>query len=223
MDGGMDAATLLARGGAVMYVLLALSVAAGAIVIFKGWQFTRLGLRDWDFVEPGLEALGQDPAAAGELFAAAKNPAARVLEAVCGQRLQFIESEMARRGSALIRELESWLRALSGIAHLSPLLGLLGTVLGMIRAFMAVEAAGSRVDPAMLSGGIWIALLTTAFGLLVAIPAMAAFYWLEGRLDSFAATLKDACARALERRGLGASGAATEGGRVNLADEDYGV
>jgi biopolymer transport protein ExbB len=88
---------------------------------------------------------------------------------------------------------------------------------------MAVEAAGSRVDPAMLSGGIWIALLTTAFGLLVAIPAMAAFYWLEGRLDSFAATLKDACARALERRGLGSSGAATEGGRVNLADEDYGV
>ena len=210
MDGGMDAAILLTRGGAVMYVLLVLSVVAGAIVIFKGWQFTRLGLRDWDFVEPGLEALGQDPAEAGELFAASKNPAARVLEA-------------ARRGSALIRELESWLRALSGIAHLSPLLGLLGTVLGMIRAFMAVEAAGSRVDPAMLSGGIWIALLTTAFGLLVAIPAMAAFYWLEGRLDSFAATLKDACARALERRGLGSSGAATEGGRVNLADEDYGV
>ena len=223
MDGGMDAAILLARGGTVMYVLLALSVAAAAIVIFKGWQFTRLGLRDWDFVEPGLEDLGQDPAEAGELFAASKNPAARVLEAACGPRLQFIESEMARRGSALIRELESWLRALSGIAHLSPLLGLLGTVLGMIRAFMAVEAAGSRVDPAMLSGGIWIALLTTAFGLLVAIPAMAAFYWLEGRLDSFAATLKDACARALERRGLGSSGAATEGGRVNLADEDYGV
>ena len=53
----------------------------------------------------------------------------------------------------------------------------------MINAFSKLEESGSRVDPAILAGGIWEALLTTAFGLIVAIPALAAFYWLDGRVD----------------------------------------
>ena len=69
------------------------------------------------------------------------------------------------------------------ISNIAPLLGLLGTVIGMINAFSKLEEAGSRVDPAILAGGIWEALLTTAFGLIVAIPALAAFYWLDGRVD----------------------------------------
>ena len=90
------------------------------------------------------------------------------------------------------------------------------------RALVPLRVAGGVIK------SVWRMMLDrpsviVGFGGYPAIPAMAAFYWLEGRLDSFAATLKDACARALERRGLGSSGAATEGGRVNLADEDYGV
>ena len=54
----------------------------------------------------------------------------------------------------------------------------------MITAFSKLEESGSRVDPAILAGGIWEALLTTAFGLIVAIPALAAFYWLDGRVDN---------------------------------------
>jgi biopolymer transport protein ExbB len=93
--------------------------------------------------------------------------------------------------------LESWLRALSSVAHLSPLLGLLGTVLGMITSFRRIEQAGSAVDPAVLSGGIWEALLTTAFGLTIAIPSMAAFYFLEGEVDRVRATMKDTTSRVL--------------------------
>ena len=71
----------------------------------------------------------------------------------------------------------------------------------MIAAFMNLEAAGNRVDPSILSGGIWEALLTTAFGLTVAIPAMAAFYYLEGEVDRVRASMKDVSIRVLRHFG----------------------
>ena len=102
---------------------------------------------------------------------------ARIYEALIadlGMRLQ--------RGIPMIKTL----------AALCPLLGLLGTVLGMIGAFSKLEAAGSKVDPALLAGGIWEALLTTAFGLVIAIPALAAYYMFEGRVETVRAAMKDA-------------------------------
>ena len=83
------------------------------------------------------------------------------------------------------------MRALELIANLSPLLGLLGTVLGMIQAFQKLESAGNQVDPALLSGGIWQALLTTAVGLIVAIPALIAHQWLDRRIDRCAHVMED--------------------------------
>ena len=67
----------------------------------------------------------------------------------------------------------------------------------MISAFEKLESAGSKVDPAILAGGIWEALLTTAFGLVVAIPALIMFYVLEGRVDEVRATMRDAVVRVL--------------------------
>jgi biopolymer transport protein ExbB len=69
------------------------------------------------------------------------------------------------------------------IATLSPLLGLFGTVLGMINAFQELEGAGNQVDPGILSGGIWLALMTTAIGLAVAIPSVLAHNWLDRRVE----------------------------------------
>jgi biopolymer transport protein ExbB len=112
-------------------------------------------------------------------------------------RTAQVEAEVGRVGSAEIRKLESYLRGLSAIAHLSPLLGLFGTVTGMIRAFMKVQEAGARVDASLLAGGIWEALLTTAFGLAVALPAMAAYYYLEGEVDQARGTMKDVSVRIL--------------------------
>lgn len=86
------------------------------------------------------------------------------------------------------RKLESHLTTLSVISQVAPLLGLLGTVLGMVRAFLAVQQAGGTVDPSSLAGGIWEALLTTVFGLSVAIPAYLAWHGFErlvnGRLEA---------------------------------------
>lgn len=83
-----------------------------------------------------------------------------------------------RETTALSRYL-SLLGVLGGTA---PLLGLLGTVLGMIKAFMVVESMGGSVNASVLAGGIWEAMLTTAFGLLVAIPLLFFYNHLEGRL-----------------------------------------
>ncbi len=206
-SGGLE---LFRQGGPVMYVLLAFSVLALAIILAKLYQFLRCGLRRVDFVEEVMAALTKgDQAAAMACLSRERSPVARVMEAAlrCGadpaMAVRDVEAEVSRVGSAQIRALESWLRGLSAIAHLSPLLGLLGTVTGMITAFMRLQEAGSRVDPALLSGGIWEALLTTAFGLTVAIPAMAAFYYLEGEVDRARGAMKDASIRVLVFFGKG--------------------
>jgi len=201
---------LLLKGGPVMMVLLALSVVALAIILVKWSQFARAGLRRTEFVEPAVAALGAgDREAALTALRGSRHPAARVMEsalvAAANPRLapEDRDAEIGRVGTAEIRNLESYLRGLEVIANLSPLLGLLGTVLGMIKAFSELEAAGAKVDPALLAGGIWEALLTTAFGLVIAIPALAAYYMFEGRVETVRATMKDAAVRVL---GLAAPG-----------------
>lgn len=191
-----------------MLVLLAMSVLAVTIILLKFFQFLRSGLRRLNFVEPALAALRENNHnKALSVLQQQRSPVAHVMECAirCGadptMSTRDVEAEVSRVGSAQIRSLESWLRGLSSIAHLSPLLGLLGTVTGMIVAFMSLEAAGSRVDPSILSGGIWEALLTTAFGLTVAIPAMAAFYYLEGEVDRVRASMKDVSIRVLRHFG----------------------
>ena len=212
-----------------MMVLLAMSVLAVAIILLKLFQFFRSGLRRSAFVEPVMAALNRDSNdEALALLKAQTSPVARVMESalVCGadqhMAIKEIEAEVSRVGSAQIRNLESWLRGLSAIAHLSPLLGLLGTVTGMIVAFMRLEEAGSRVDPSILSGGIWEALLTTAFGLTVAIPAMAAFYYLEGEVDQVRATMKDATIRILVHFGK-SPGHISHRDDEKLEDETHGL
>ena len=83
--------------------------------------------------------------------------------------------------------LEKRLSILATIAHISPLLGLLGTVIGMIKAFHKIQEltmAGSPVDPGQLAEGIWEALITTAFGLLVAIPTFVAYNYLVSKVNN---------------------------------------
>lgn len=219
---------LLQQGGAVMYVLLLMSVLATTIILLKLYQFSRSGLRRVAFVDDVVAALqrGEQEQALQHLQQQG-SPVARVLESAvrCGadpaMSTSDVEAEVSRVGSAQIRALESWLRGLSSIAHLSPLLGLLGTVTGMIVAFMNMEAAGSRVDPSILSGGIWEALLTTAFGLTVAIPAMAAFYYLEGEVDHVRANMKDASIRVL--RLFGKSPHVDSRDDQRIEDETHGL
>jgi biopolymer transport protein ExbB len=187
-----NAMDLLQTGGPMVLILLVLSVLALAIVFAKLIQFraARIGERG-----PAQEALRLWKAnRAGEAIALAgraRGPLAQALaRAMRGQHRGLpeprVREEVLRYGADVLADLRGWFRPLEVIASLAPLLGLFGTVLGMIEAFRQLEAAGNQVNPAILSGGIWEALLTTAVGLAVAIPVVAILNWLERRVDRLA-------------------------------------
>ena len=183
---------LLQVGGPVVVILLAMSVLALAIVFAKLIQFRSVRFGDLNTAQGAL-ALWQ-AGRSGEALALAdrsRNPVAQVLSrAIRGQRRGLPEAkvreEVMRYGGDVLEALRSWFRPLEVIASLAPLLGLFGTVLGMIEAFRQLELAGNQVNPAILSGGIWEALLTTAVGLAVAIPTVVALNWLERKVDRLA-------------------------------------
>lgn len=197
-----QARTLLEAGGPVMLILLGMSVFALTIVLLKLWQFARLRLGARRFVEQALDywQTGQ-PREALAVLAGQRSPLAQVLNTAMqgsvqhGARIETVREEVLRQASAVLERLRGQLRGLELIASLSPLLGLLGTVLGMIGAFQRLESAGNQVDPSVLSGGIWEALLTTAAGLVVAIPAVIALNWLERRIERFSHRMEDAVTR----------------------------
>lgn len=93
---------------------------------------------------------------------------------------------LKREGSIALEKVETRLRALAAITHIAPLLGLLGTVTGLVAAFHRIEVLGGQVQPSDLASGIWEALLTTVYGLIIAIPCMAAYHSFESAADRIA-------------------------------------
>ena len=209
----------LALGGPVMLILLALSISALTLVIAKVWEFHDRGIGRRDFVDPALKAWHDgrtDKALA--ILKAQPSPLADVMaQAMQGcsaahARIDEVREQIAQIAADRLETARGWLRALEVIGTLAPLLGLLGTVLGMIEAFQRLQAAGDQVDPAILSGGIWEALLTTAAGLAIAIPTVAALNWLERRLERLHGQMQTALTR-LFTRPLGSGGEAGAPGR----------
>ncbi len=192
----------LALGGPVVLVLLAFSASAIAIVLAKCWQFGRLRLTATDLSDDALKMWrrGYPQQAVGLLTSARRRPIVRVVDVamrglLSDRGVDMVREEVTRVARGQVTRLRHWLGVLDLIAVLSPLLGLLGTVLGMIVAFRQLEQAGDQVNPALLSGGIWQALLTTAVGLCVAIPVLIAHQWLERRVDHCAHAMEDAATR----------------------------
>ena len=181
----------LANGGPVMWLLVLLSLVASAIVIAKLIQFALLRPLASANGDKALALLRQGEAqAAADQAQVGKDPLSRTLAAVLVLTNDWEEAAL-RQARQQIESLRGGMRALELIAAVAPLLGLLGTVFGMIEAFRALEQAGSQVDPSLLSGGIWEALLTTAAGLTVAIPALAAFHWFDRTLERLRFLLED--------------------------------
>lgn len=192
---------LIRLGGPVVAVLGLMSVFGLAIVLLKLWQFTACRVRERSFIDPALDAwrAGRIDSAL-ETLNERRNPIATTLStAIRGLRAGADEStvreEAARVGARELAGLRSYFRPLEVISNLAPLLGLLGTVLGMIEAFQALQAGGGQVNPAVLSGGIWEALLTTAIGLIVAVPAVVALNWLERIVERLHEDMQDALTR----------------------------
>lgn len=186
------------KGGVMMYLLATMSVYAVAVVVFKILQFKKANVFDRSFIEPALREIKQgDRTRATQTLATTRGPIARIMrvtfECVTNREMsqKSKEAEILRVGSSDIRYLESHLRGLEMTASVAPLMGLLGTVIGMIGSFSKLSLSGTRVDPTLLAGGIWEALLCTAGGLAVAIPALAAHYVLDGIIEKVRSTMKD--------------------------------
>jgi len=187
--------SLLAPGDALA-VLAVLTIGVGLVKII---QFVWLGVGRSGFVRSVVDGLrdGATGGAADELDQR-RNPVARVMAAAVRGKANpdmsdtLVREETTRVAQAQLDGLERGLALLSLVATIAPLLGLLGTVLGMIEAFQQMETVGDRVEPAVLAGGIWEALLTTAAGLSVAIPAAVLFTWLQRAVDVEAQRMEDA-------------------------------
>ncbi len=194
---------LLNLGGPVVLVLLIFSVIGTAVFLLKIWQFLALRLGSSRFVETALQLWhGNEREKAIDSVQSRNHPVAKVLHTAFTQlqtRLEFsvenAREETLRVARAQLEKLRSYLRILEVIAVLSPLLGLLGTVLGMIKVFRELELAGSKVDPSILSGGIWEALLTTALGLSIAIPAVLMVNYFDRVIDRIRHRMEDTATR----------------------------
>ncbi|QUS56494.1 MotA/TolQ/ExbB proton channel family protein [Pseudovibrio brasiliensis] len=181
---------LLAKGGIVVGLLLVISVLALTIVFAKLWQFWVAGVGRHRKAEQAVAfwRVGKRDQAY-KIVVTDRSPVSDVLaHAMRGLMKPQVPEEKVREDVERVcfthlGDLRSYLRALDMIAQIAPLLGLFGTVLGMIGAFQAMADAGSQVDPSTLAGGIWVALLTTAVGLAVAIPASVMLSLFEGRIE----------------------------------------
>ena len=111
-----------------------------------------------------------------------------------------MEEAMSLEANHGLDAMENHLPILTAIAQSAPLLGLLGTVTGMIEAFRQIEARQGAVEAALLAGGIWEALLTTAFGLIVAIPTLFAQHWFQARLEGLTRRVRREADRLLHSR-----------------------
>lgn len=196
--------SLVDKGGPIVMLLIILSVVSAAVILLKIFQFWRSGLSKRNFVDPAVARIeAGDLEGALKIVSKPRTPLSRAMAAGIKAKLrgdlrdEDVASEIARVGAVELGSLQSYFRWLEIIGNVSPLLGLLGTVIGMIQAFQKLEAGGSKVDPALLSGGIWTALLTTAVGLVVALPAITALNLFEGKVDQVRLAMRDASARVI--------------------------
>ncbi|MBY6151619.1 MotA/TolQ/ExbB proton channel family protein [Vannielia litorea] len=190
----------LIQGGPAIWAISALSVLTLALILWKIWRFSAAGAwsRKHSFRAVRMWTDGQRDDALSSL-ARRRGVRSRMTRAAMLARRELDEEsareEVSRVAKRELSRLSGGLRALELIATIAPLLGLLGTVLGMIDAFQTLQESGNRADPAMLAGGIWEALLTTAAGMAVAIPASIALTWFESIRDGVREDMEDIAAR----------------------------
>lgn len=185
---------MIQAGGWLMLPILLCSVLALAIVAERFWSLQRKRIvpphlvaqvwhwhRNGEIDDQRIEALGKS------------SPLGRVLAAGLLNRehpREIMKESVEESGRQVVHELERYLNTLGTIASITPLLGLLGTVIGMIHVFTAITSAGVG-NPTVLAGGISQALITTAAGLSVAIPALMFYRYFRGRVDELVLKMED--------------------------------
>lgn len=200
----MNIAELFAKGGPVVWILAAYSSIGLAIVLERNILFLRLRQLPKGWLSR-LDRLLQQ-ANANQLVTDLKGPEGRLIQAVVradAEGVKDLNGVGQRIRAQEVQRMEFGLRTLGILGNTAPLLGLLGTITGMIKAFMVIEQAGGKVDAQALAGGIWEAMITTGVGLAVAIPLLILLHFLEGIVERRARKLNQCLALLLERRNGG--------------------
>jgi biopolymer transport protein ExbB len=178
---------IVKSGGPIMVPIILASIVAAAIFLERLWTLQQRRVLPAELTDKVWKLVEQRQIQDKHIGALQQNsPLGKILAAGLANRHRersIIKEAIEDTGRHVVHELERFIGTLGTIASVSPLLGLLGTVVGMIRTFNAIQTEGVG-DPAALGGGIAEALITTAAGLTVAIPALLGYKYLRGRVES---------------------------------------
>lgn len=178
---------LFMKGGALMWVLLALSFVAIYIFGKKWWILRKAGTINPNFMKDIRDLIHDGKIKSAEaLCQKYDSPMARLVEKGIdriGRPLQDIQTAVENTGNVEVSRLEKGLPILATIAGGAPMIGFLGTVTGMVQAFFNMANAGNNIDISLLSGGIYVAMITTVGGLVVGIPAYFGYNYLTSKIS----------------------------------------
>ena len=230
-DGVMSLSPVLAQSGAELSVfdlavkggIMMIPIAVCSLIVVSVIAERASVLRLAKIVPEGFEkrlkkAMGNGDAEsvkkAREMCKKTRSPAGRVITAgldKLGHRHEVVEKHMAAAGENEVYSMRKRLRALTVIAAVAPLMGLTGTIFGMIRAFQTVASSGESLGKAeLLAGGIYEAMITTAAGLLVAMPALIFYHWLASKIERLTRELDRIAVGFVERYVLEPAGTGAE-------------
>lgn len=185
---------LFVKGGFLMHPILIASILAFGIALERGWFFWKIrGDARAVFEELKERLLKGDREITLKTAEEAPRPVGAVLKeglVYWEEGPEIVQEVMAIRSEEALREAQKGLSVLAVIASITPMLGLLGTVVGLVEAFQKVAEMQERVSPALLASGIWAALITTVGGLFVAIPTLIVYHYFQGKVAHLAFQLE---------------------------------
>ena len=183
---------MIIKGGPIMYPIILCSIIALAIVVERVFHLYRANIDTKKFMDEIANKLRRNKIMESiEMCENTPGPIAHILKAGIlkhDRPKEEIKETIEEAGLYEVPRLEKNLPVLSTIAHITPLLGLLGTVCGMVRCFQVIQEKSASlypVSPGDLAGGIWQALITTVVGLSIAIPTYVAYNYLVNKVDGF--------------------------------------
>ena len=192
---------LVKAGGLLMLPLIACSIVAMGIIIERLWMLRTNRVVPENLVAQVWQVHRKSQLSNSHISAIKEaSPLGRILAAGLANRRysrEVMKEAIEEVGRQVVHELERFLNTLGTIASIAPLLGLLGTVIGMIKVFSAITSAGVG-DPTVLAGGISEALITTATGLAVAIPSLMFHRYLTGRVDMLVVKMEEEALKMVE-------------------------
>ena len=192
---------IIRAGGWLMWPILGCSVLALAIILERSWALRRRRVAPPYLVPQVLEWIRTRPIDTAHIDVLRRHsPLGRILAAGLfhhHESREGMKESIEETGRHVVADLERFLNTLGTIAEVSPLLGLLGTTFGMIQTFNVISSHGVG-NPALLSGGIAVALITTGAGLSVAIPALLCHRYFQGKVNTLVITMEQEALRLVE-------------------------